>query len=273
MIGEIEINKTYNEDCLETMKRMPTHTVDLTITSPPYDNLRDYNGYDFDFEEIVDKLHRVTKPGGVVVWVVGDATIGGSKTGTSFKQALHFKEVGFDIYDVIIYEKSGTGPPHKNRYFNAFEYMFVFSKGKPKTINLLKDKKNKYGGTQTFGDVTRRGKDGSLTNKGRKIINEFGIRTNIWRYNNGKGFTTKDDIAHQHPAIFPEKLVQDHILSWSDEGDIVYDCFMGSGTTAKVAIENNRNYIGSEISKEYCDIIDKRLINIEANVKSWEKFI
>jgi site-specific DNA-methyltransferase (adenine-specific) len=269
----IELNKTYNENCLETMKRIPTHTVDLTITSPPYDNLRDYNGYDFDFEEIADELYRITNPGGVVVWVVGDATIDGSKTGTSFKQALHFKEIGFDMYDVFIYEKSGTAPPHKNRYFNAFEYMFVFSKGKPDTINLLKDKKNKYGGTQTFGDVTRRGKDGSLTNKGRKTINEFGIRTNIWRYNNGKGFTTKDDIAHQHPAIFPEKLVQDHILSWSNTGDLVYDCFMGSGTTAKVAIENNRNYIGSEISKEYCDIIDKRLINIETNVKSWEKFI
>tara|TARA_Y100000996_G_scaffold321097_1_gene257229 strand:- start:231 stop:1043 length:813 start_codon:yes stop_codon:yes gene_type:complete len=268
MIGEIEINKTYNEDCLDTMKRIPTHTVDLTITSPPYDNLRDYNGYDFDFEEVVDELYRITNPGGVVVWVVGDATISGSKTGTSFKQALHFKEVGFDIYDVIIYEKSGTAPPHKNRYFNAFEYMFVFSKGKPKTTNLLKDKKNKYGGTQTFGDVTRREKDGTLTNKGRKTINEFGIRTNIWKYNNGKGFTTKDDIAYQHPAIFPEKLVQDHMLSWSNEGDIVYDCFMGSGTTAKVAIENNRDYIGSEISKEYYDIIQKRL----ESLKVWDKF-
>ena len=128
-----------------------------------------------------------------------------------------------------------------------------------KVKKVHKDKKNKYGGTQTFGDVTRREKNGTLTNKGRKTINEFGIRTNIWKYNNGKGFTTKDDIAYQHPAIFPEKLVQDHMLSWSNEGDVVYDCFMGSGTTAKMCIENNRDYIGSEISKDYCGIIEKRL--------------
>jgi site-specific DNA-methyltransferase (adenine-specific) len=163
------------------------------------------------------------------------------------------------MYDVIIYEKTGTGPPHPNRYFNSFEYMFVLSKGKPKSINLLKDKPNKWAGHSTFGEVTRREKDGTLTNKGKKIVNEFGIRTNIWKYKNGKGFSTKDKIAHNHPAIFPEKLVQDHILSWSNEGDIVLDPFAGSGTTGKVAKSLNRDWLLIEAVEEYCNIAKERI--------------
>jgi site-specific DNA-methyltransferase (adenine-specific) len=188
--------------------------------------------------------------------------IKGSKSLTSFKQALFFKEIGFNIYDVMVYEKAGTAPPHKNRYFSAFEYMFILSKGKPKTINLIRDKPNKWAGTETFGSVTRREQDGTLTNKGRKKINEFGVRTNIWRYSNGKGFSTKDEIAYQHPAIFPEELAKDHIISWSNEGDIVFDPFMGSGTTAKMATLNNRKWLGFEISSEYIEIANKRLGNI-----------
>ena len=163
------------------------------------------------------------------------------------------------MFDVIIYEKAGTAPPHKNRYFNAFEYMFVLSKGNPKTINLLEDKPNKWANHSTFGNVTRREQDGSLTPKGRKVVKPFGVRTNIWRYNNGKGFSTKDKIAYEHPAIFPEKLVQDHIISWSNEGDIVLDPFCGSGTVAKVAGLLNRKWVGIEISSEYCKIANERL--------------
>ena len=161
--------------------------------------------------------------------------------------------------DIIIYEKAGTAPPHKNRYFNAYEYMFVLSKGIPNTINLIEDKPNIWANHSTYGEVTRREQDGSLTPKGKKIVKPFGVRTNIWRYANGKGFATKDDIAYQHPAIFPEKLVADHIISWSNEGDIVLDPFMGSGTTAKKAIELNRRWMGIEISKEYCEIANQRL--------------
>ena len=163
------------------------------------------------------------------------------------------------MFDVIIYEKAGTAPPHKNRYFNAFEYMFVLSKGIPKTINLLEDKPNKWANHSTFGNITRREQDGSLTPKGRKVVKPFGIRTNIWRYNNGRGFSTKDKIAYEHPAIFPEKLVQDHIVSWSNEGDIVLDPFCGSGTVAKVAAGLNRKWVGIEISSEYCKIANERL--------------
>ena len=248
----------YNEDCLDTMSRMKDNHIDLTVTSPPYDNLRDYKGYSFDFESIAKELYRVTKDGGVVVWIVGDATIKGSETGTSFKQALFFKEIGFRLHDTMIYEKSGV-MPSKNRYCQMFEYMFVLSKGKPKTTNLLKDRKNNWGGTKTFSNITSRQKDGTLKKKAQKEINDFGMRFNIWRVINGNGFGQKDKIAYKHPATFPEQLANDHIISWSNENDLVYDCFMGSGTTAKMAIANNRKWIGSEISKEYCNIIRERL--------------
>ena len=257
----MEINKIYNENCLDTMARMPAGFVDLTVTSPPYDNLRTYNGYSFDFESIAKELFRVTKDGGVVVWVVGDATVKGSETGTSFRQALFLKDCGFNLHDTMIYQKNGASYPagkNSNRYSNIFEYMFVFSKGKPKAKNLIKDKKNRWAGTATFGESTNRQKDGSLKSSGKRTVSEFGYRDNIWKINNGKGFGC-DNISIKHPATFPEQLANDHIISWSNEGDLVYDTFMGSGTTAKMAIINKRNWIGSEISKEYCDIAEKRI--------------
>jgi len=255
----MEIDNIYNMDCLDGMKQMEAESVDLTVTSPPYDNLRTYNGYCFDFENIARELYRVTKQGGVVVWVVNDATIDGNETGTSFRQALFFKDIGFNLFDTMIYEKAGSDAPHPNRYFNVFEFMFVFSKGKIKTTNILADKKNLWGGTHSFGCRTKREKDGSLTPKGVALVNEYGVRGNIWRYANGRNYSTKDDIAWGHPAIFPEQLAADHIKSWSNEGDIVLDPFMGSGTTAKVARALGRHYIGFEISAEYCDIIRQRL--------------
>ena len=242
----MEINKIYNENCLATTAKMPDGFIDLTVTSPPYDNLRTYNGYSFDFEAVAKELYRLTKVGGVVVWVVGDATINGSETGTSFRQALFFKEIGFKIHDTMIYSKTGMKNPSNGRYHQIFEYMFILSKGKLKTFNPIKDRKNKYvgihGGEKSFRD-------------------EFGMRFNVWLYANGGNNSSKDDVFI-HPAIFPEKLANDHIISWSNEGDLVYDPFMGSGTTAKMAMLNKRNYIGSEISKEYCDIAEKRIIRI-----------
>lgn len=259
------LGKINNDDCIKFMKKLPDNCIDLTVTSPPYDDLRDYENklvWDYNtFRKVARELYRVTKKGGIVVWVIGDKTDKGNKSLTSFKHALYFQEVGFNIYDVIIYEKAGSGPPHPNRYFNSFEYMFVMSKGKPKSVNLLKDKKNSCAGMSTFGDITRREKDGSLTNKGRKVINGFGVRTNIWRYNNGKGFSSKDKIAYEHPATFPEKLVEDHIKSWSNPGDIVFDPFGGSGTTAKVSIELDRQWIYVEKVAKYCDVAKRRLEN------------
>jgi len=256
----IELNKIYNEDCIETMKRMPDNFIDLTVTSPPYDNLRTYNEYSFDFETIGKELYRVTKEGGVVVWIVGDATINGSESGTSFRQALYFKEIGFNLHDTMIYKRFASNPP-TNRYFQNFEYMFILSKGKPNKTNLIKDRKNNN--LKAGGDNTRQ-KDGSVK-KGKKTgmkLNEYGIRENIWEYQCQHSLDKTN-----HPAVFPENLVRDHIYTWSDEGDLVYDCFMGSGTTAKMAHEYKRNWIGSEISKEYCYIIEERINNHKKQLK------
>ena len=248
----MKVNKIYNENCLETMAKMQDGFIDLTVTSPPYDNLREYNGYSFDFESIAKELYRVTKAGGVVVWIVGDATIKGSETGTSFKQALYFKEIGFNLHDTMIYQKDNCPFPSSNRYYANFEYMFILSKGSPKTFNPIIDRLNKSFGRKISG--TNRKKDGTtetIKNKGKKIT-EYGVRFNCWLISEGKRIGG-------HPAYFPERLANDHIITWSNEGDLVYDCLMGSGTTAKMAILNKRNWIGSEISKEYCEIAEKRI--------------
>ena len=256
----MKINKIYNENCLDTMAKMPDHFIDLTITSPPYDDLRTYNGYSFPFEDIAKELFRITKQGGVVVWVVGDATVKGSETGTSFRQALFFKEVGFDLFDTMIYAKPPRGAVGNNKtYWQTFEYMFILSKGKPKTINLINDRKNKE--CRKGDNGTKRLENGDLVKVKRGGYSEYGRRTNIWEYGIGKGQSTKDNIAFKHPAIFPEQLANDHIISWSNENDLIYDPFMGSGTTAKMAILNNRKYIGSEISKDYFNIIETRIKN------------
>lgn len=242
----------YNENCLDTMARLENGSIDLTVTSPPYDNLRLYNGYSFDFEAVAKELYRITKDGGVVVWVVGDATVYGSETGTSFKQALFFKEIGFNIHDTMIYQKHNFSNPSSNRYHQIFEYMFVFSKGKPKTFNALKDRPNvEAGKVGSWGKNTSRQVDGTMVERKRKVNTEFGMRYNIWRI--------KTEMKPLHPAPFPEELVKGHVLSWSNPGDVVYDPFMGSGTTAKVAIETGRHYLGSEISSEYYEVSLKRV--------------
>ena len=259
---EQHLNKIYNMDCLEFMKTLPDKCIDMTLTSPPYDNLRDYKGYSFDFENIAKELFRITKHGGVVVWVVGDATVNGSETGTSFKQALFFKECGFNLHDTMIYHKRPKPLTH-NRYEQHFEYMFVFSKGRPKTFNGIKDVKNKHFGEKISS--TTREKDGktydSNAKKTGKVISEFGLRGNVWFYEVGKGKGTLDDIW-EHPATFGEGLATDHILSWSNEGDIVFDPMCGSGTTCKMAQILKRKWIGSEISAEYCKIAEDRIKSI-----------
>lgn len=255
----IETNRIYNENCLKTMAKMPDNFLDLTVTSPPYDDMRTYSGNTFsEFELIANELHRVTKKGGVVVWVVGDQTNKGDETGTSFKHALYFKEIGFSLFDTMIYLKPPRGAVGNNKtYWQSFEYMFVLSKGQPKTINLIKDRENRE---ERSGDnSTKRLRDGSLLKQKRGGYSKYGRRTNVWEYLIGKGHSTTDKVAYEHPAIFPEKLAEDHILSWTKKGEIVYDPFMGSGTTAKMAILNKRKYIGSEISGKYCTIAKKRL--------------
>jgi site-specific DNA-methyltransferase (adenine-specific) len=241
-MGTSMINKIHTENCLDTMEKMSDESIDLVVTSPPYDDLRSYNGYSFDFEAVAKELHRVVKQGGVVVWVVGDQTQNGSESGSSFRQALRFMDIGFNLHDTMIYEKnSSTYPAQKsgNRYSQIFEYMFILSKGKPKA-SLICDKPNKWAGHKDFS--------GKLKNP----VPEFSPRTNIWRY-----VTSFNGV--KHPAPFPEQLAADHIITWSVEDDIVYDPFMGSGTTAKMALQLKRRFIGSEISSEYVAIAQKRL--------------
>jgi site-specific DNA-methyltransferase (adenine-specific) len=247
------------------MKEMPDESIDLTVTSPPYDNLREYNGnieqWCFEkFKGIARHLYRITKQGGVVVWVVADATVKGSETGTSFKQALYFKECGFNLHDTMIWEKptfTATGSL-KVRYAPVFEYMFVLSKGKPNTFNPIKDKENKHFGTVSYGTLRTENGETKKISKPCKI-NRYGQRHNVWHMSpcNSK----KERCGH--PAPFPEQLANDHIISWSNEGDTVFDCFMGSGTTGKMAILNNRNFIGIELDKRYFGIAEKRIKEAE----------
>jgi site-specific DNA-methyltransferase (adenine-specific) len=247
-------------------------SIDLTLTSPPYGNLREYNGSSVWDEErlsaLTGELYRVTKPGGVVVWVAGDATLRGSETGTSFRQALAFMDAGFRLHDTMIYAKEGFVYPETNRYYPSFEYMFVLSKGKPKTANLIADRPNRCAGRVHIG--TERKPDGTTRPRSAaksaapRIIPPFGVRSNIWTYPVGNGKTTRDRFAYTHPAMFPEALARDHIVTWSNPKDVVLDIFLGSGTTAKMALLAGRRYLGFEIDKSYFAIAAKRIALAEA---------
>jgi len=241
------------ENCLDTMSRIAKDSIDLVVTSPPYDNLRTYNGFSFDFEAVAQELYRTLKPGGVIVWVVGDATINGSETGTSFRQALYFQSLGLNLHDTMIWQKSNAfNFGSNNAYRQCFEYMFILSKGKPKTINLIKDIPSKNAGKIT--KRVRNHSDGSRDLGDSYIISNFKKRNNVWQIslplsNNG------------HPAVFPEQLANDHIVTWSSVGDLIYDPFTGSGTTGLMAKRLGRKFIGSEISIEYAEIARKRIKN------------
>lgn len=251
MTQGLALNKIYNMDCVDGMRNLPDNCIDLTVTSPPYDNLRTYNGFSWDFDETAKELYRVTKQGGVIVWIVGDATIKGSETGTSFKQALFFKECGFNLHDTMIWQKTNPMPKVKtSRYFDVFEYMFVLSKGKPKTFNPIMVE-CKFGGKVYDSTCKNMGGENGRTKK-TFVLNSQRYKNNIWEMAIAQNKT-------KHPAVFPEQLANDHIITWSNEGDVVLDPFVGSGTTAKMAFLNNRKYIGFEISKEYCEIAESRI--------------
>ena len=253
----------YHENCIETLRRMPDDFVDMTITSPPYDDLRDYNGYHFPVEDIAASLFQKTKLGGVVIWVVGDRTLNGDESLTSFRHAIMFQEAGFKVHDTMIYAKNNPIPSDcGKRYRQCFEYMFCFSKGQPKTFNPITQMIKQEKAFKSFR-ITKVGRNDldhdHIAPKERKVDNIFYYGdTDIFYYNVGTS-SSKDKIAFEHPAIFPEQLVHDQIATWTNEGDMVYDCFMGSGTTAKVAHLLGRQWIGSEISSEYIAIAEERL--------------
>ena len=269
----METNKVINADCLEFMATLPDKCVDLTVTSPPYDNLRTYRD-NIDkswgphiWEKIIAELFRITKIGGVVVWIVNDATIDGCETGTSFKMALHAMDCGFSLHDTMIWDKATNPNPSSNRYIQVFEYMFIFSKGKPKTINLIKDKLNTTYGAKVHG--MSRQKNGIMKPKSNigKPVKKYGARNNIWSI---PGIRSRKEVTG-HPAQFPEKLASDHIITWSNPGDIVFDPFAGSFTTAVAAERLGRYWIGVELSKEYCAIAKQRIFN-EGNGRLFDPY-
>jgi DNA modification methylase len=253
----------FNGDCLDIMPTLADKSIDLTVTSPPYDNLRTYNGsleWSFGiFQAIAKELFRVTKDGGVVVWVVGDATINGSETGTSFKQALYFKEIGFNLHDTMIYQKDNPPPVGgNNRYYQHFEYMLVFSKGFLRTFHPITTiRRNKWEDkrTERYKGFTR-DKEGNFTKKNVSLCGDVKIG-NIWKYVVGGGSSV--EYGTGHPAAFPEQLATDHILSWSNEGDTVLDPFAGSGTTGVACLNTGRKFILIEKDVKYCEIIRKRI--------------
>ena len=257
------MNKIILGNCVKVMDQLEDESVDAFITSPPYDQLRNYNGYSFPFEDIARKMYQKLAQGGVIVWVVGDAVLKGSESGSSFRQAIFFQELGLNIHDTMIYEKNGSSFPARrtgNRYSQVFEYMFVFSKGKPKTANLICDKPNKWSGFTSFGTSTNRNAAGELVKaKNRKPTPNFSPRHNVWKYNTGKKYTTNDDFAFKHPAMFPESLAEDHVMTWTNEGELIVDPFVGAGTTTKMAAINGRRWLGIDISEEYVDIANERM--------------
>ena len=256
------INKIIQGDCSEVMKGMPDKSVDLVVTSPPYDNLRTYEGYKFNFETVAEELYRIIRPGGVLVWVVGDSVVNGSETGNSFRQALYFKGCSFNLHDTMIYQ-SEKPPLTHNRYEQKFEYMFIFSKGSPKSFFPLLEKTIYFGANLNRPKVIKgsRSQNSAIRSRNEDMgkVKEFKYKGNIWSYKTGGGQTSKDSFSFEHPATFPELLANDHIVSWSKEGDLVLDPMNGSGTTTKMAKILNRKFMGIEISKKYCKIAEDRL--------------
>lgn len=256
----VKLNNFYIAESVDFMKKnIQDNYIDLTITSPPYDDLRKYNGFIFNYKEMLNELYRVTKDGGVVVWVTGDKTEKGSETLTSFKHALYAKEIGFNIHDTMIY-MSDKPPLSHNRYEQKFEYMFIFSKGKPSAFNPIMEE-CKYAGSSKRARTFRQTGEDLMQTHDMGCVKNTKIKGNVWTYTTGYQKSTKDKIAFKHPAIFPEKLALDHILSWSNENDIIFDPMCGSGSVCKMAYLSNRNFIGIDISDEYInDICKPRLI-------------
>lgn len=252
--------RLYNVNCLEYLQTVPNDSIQFVLTSPPYDNIRNYKGFSFPFERIAQELWRTLKPGGVIAWNVADGTVDGSETGTSMRQALYFMELQFRLHDTMIYLKKNPIPANSNnkRYHQAWEYIFILSKGTPTTFNPITEKAK-------YSHVVNRGRFRGVNNDADYTVmkrNEYTRRRNVFEYSIGGGHTTTDKIAYKHPALMPEQLAQDMISTWTNPGDEVFDPFSGAGTTAKMCRFLNRKFVGTEISTEYCDIAQTRLESI-----------
>ena len=285
-MNAIELNTILSIRAEEGLKHLKDESIDIVITSPPYDNIRNYNNDDtnvennseFDIDIIINELYRVLKKGGVVIWVVADQTDKASESTTSFHQAINFNKKGFKLYDTMIFEKQNPTPKTHKRYEQSFEYIFMFTKGKPKAANIIVEK-SKHSGKQRYNHTYRHDENDKLSpqHKGGEV-SEYKIKNNIFKYVVGKNEKYADIVKRNHPAKFPIELVRDQLLSWSNEGDTVLDPFSGSGTTAIVAILTNRNYIGFEKNKKYVessnryiDIVKDKIKNNDESIRNFNK--
>lgn len=261
-----QMNCVHLGDCVDGMRGLPESCIPLTVTSPPYGNLRKYGGHLFDFEAVAQELWRVTAPGGVVVWVVADHVKGGTETGDVCRQQLRFQELGFRAHEKLVMSKSYR-LPQKTRYFgDCLEFALVLSKGKPRSINLLRDKENSTPGQcRRFSQMAPDGRRSVSTKK--YTVGRYGVRGKVWYYPRGGQLTTSDRAAFQQTAPMPVEMARDHIRSWSRPGDLVFDPFLGSGTTAKMALLNDRRYLGYEVHEPYFEIAQRRLVNARSEYR------
>ena len=266
-----------NGDCAAVLPGLPP--ADLILTSPPYDGMREYGGYSdaFDFDAVAAACVANLAPGGLLVWVVADQIVDGGDSGTSFRQALSFMGLGLTLHQPMIYQRWSLSGMRKKAYYKDFEYMFVFSKGKLKTANILEDKRNLATGGRKASKMSGLGRSGDNQNSylglTGGIVPEYGRRGSVWYYNAGKyAGNLKGDLDYQtlaeHPAIFPQRLARNHILSWTNPGDLVIDPMVGSGTTLRAAADFGRRAVGIEINPEYCDLIRQRLAQSVLPVES-----
>ena len=235
-------------DCVEGMRSLPPDLVPCTVASPPYGALRHYHGnHQFDFEAAAAELWRITRPGGVVCWVVREEVVDGSESGEASEQRLFFRDLGFRLHQTIVMERYGSRARSPGRYGESLEYAFILAKGKPATVRLLRDRRNKTAGKLVT--ATHRYPDGSYRVQ-RYEVDEWGYRKAVWYFAQGMHVAT-DPVARLHQAPMPEAMAEDLILSYSREGDLIFDPFAGVATTAKMALLNHRNYFGYEINAIY----------------------
>lgn len=267
MAAKIPENQIVNIECVKGMRKLPDDIIPLTVTSPPYDDIRTYDGLaDWNFIDVAKELYRITMPGGVVVWVVQEQVVNGSESGESSRQRLAFANIGFRLHHTMVMAKLGGHQHSPGRYGRPLEYAFILSKGKPRHFSPIRDKPNREAGRIKV--FTNRQRDGSFRPKKKATVHPYGFRSSVWAYPTGKHHTAKEDYAYEHPALMPEQMAEDFILSWSKVGDLIFNPFAGGGTALKMAVLNHRRYLGFEINPKYVQIARRRVKEAEAKLAS-----
>lgn len=256
---KLALNKIHHFDAVVGLRLLPADCIDLTLTSPPYDWIRDYNGtFDpakFPFVRIAEELYRITAPGGVVLWITRDQQQDCCESGTSAKQMLYFKNIGFNVQTMIV--DSISARHRRYCYGMPPQFCFVLSKGRPKAFHPIRDKPNTEPGR--IKSWSARNRDGRIRKGKPKEIPKYGRRSHIWLYPTGFGLVSDDPLPRNAPAPMVETVAGDLMLSYSNPGDLILDPMAGLGTTGKVAVKLNRQFIGFERVRKYCDVANDRV--------------